>query len=155
MREPRDTQNKPMVVAVDGSAESEHALRWAAEQAPLIGCNLRIVTCYQHCYGGGEAQGVSWDHFESTKNSAQAQAPEVIERVMGTNEVEHVLSLGPIDAVLIDHSRGASMLVLGTRSSFGLRGKLRSSTTNRVTGKVTCPVMSIPLEAPVLQGARL
>lgn len=153
MRVARNSQNKPMVVAVDGSAESEHALRWAVDQASLIGCPLRIVTCYQHFYDVGEAAGVSWGHFESTKRSAQAQAFQVIERVMGTTDVDHVLSLGPVDSVLIDHSSEASMLVIGTRSSFGIRGKLRPSTTDRVTGKVNCPVISIPLDAPVLEGA--
>jgi len=155
MHETRETQSKPMVVAVDGSAESEHALRWAVDQASAMGCPLRIVTCYQHFYGTGETPGVSWDHFESTKRSAEALALEVIERVMGSVDVDHVLSLGPIDSVLIDHSRDASMLVIGTRSSFGIRGKLRSSTTDRVTGKVACPVMSIPLDAPALEGAGL
>lgn len=155
MRETRGNQGKPMVVAVDGSAESEHALRWAAEQSKLLGCPLRIVTCYQHFYGTGESSAVSWGHFESTKRSAEALALDVIERVMGTTDVDHVLSLGPIDSVLIDHSRDAAMVVIGTRSSFGIRGKIRSSTTDRVTGKVSCPVISIPPDAAVLEGAGL
>lgn len=155
MREARGVQMKPMVVAVDGSLESESALRWAVEQAEAMGCPLRIITCYQHYYAGGEVAGVSWDHFESTKRSAELQAQEVIERVMGTTDVDHVVALGPVDSAMIEHSKSASMLVLGTRSSYGLKGKLRSSATDRITGKVTCPVVSIPLEAPVLQGCGL
>jgi len=155
MRKTPGIEMKPMVVAVDGSAESEHALRWAADQAALMGCDIRIITCYQHYYGVGDAPGVSWGHFESTKHDAKVAAQASIERVLGTADVDHVLSLGPVDAVLIDHSRDASMLVLGTRSSYGLRSALRSSTTDRITGKVTCPVISIPLDATLMEGAGL
>ena len=144
---------KPMIVAVDGSAESASALRWASEQADAMGCSLKVITCYRHHYVAGETPGVSWDQFESTKRDARARALDVIESVLGAEPVDHVLALGPVENVLIDHSVDASMIVLGTRSSYGLRGALRSSTTDRITGRVQCPVVSIPLDASLLEGA--
>jgi len=148
-----DAVINPIIVAVDGSPESANALRWAETQAADLGCQLRVITCYRHHYVTGEADGVSWDHFESTKRSAQQRASEVITSVLGATDVDHIMALGPVDAVLIDHGRDASMIVLGTRSSFGLPETMRSSTTNRVTGKATCPVVAIPLDDPVLEGA--
>jgi nucleotide-binding universal stress UspA family protein len=142
---PRADRQQPIVVAVDGSRESANALRWAAGQAIELRKPLRIITCYEQHFVAGEAHGVSWDRFESTKKSVEAEAASVIEDVLGTAEFEHIVALGPVDRVLVDYSHDAEMIVLGTRSSTGLRGKLRSSTTNRVTGQVACPVMSIPL----------
>jgi len=153
MTEDTHAANATIVVAVDGSPESANALKWASTQADATGCKLRIITYYRHYYVAGESAGVSWEQFESTKLSAEARASEVIEDVLGSSDVDHIIALGPVDRVLIDHGRDASMIVLGTRSSFGLRGAVRSSTTNRVTGKVPCPVVSIPLDAPVLEGA--
>jgi len=143
----------PILVAVDGSAESAEALRWAASQAQTTGSDLKVITCYRHHYVQGEAPFVSWDQFESTKRSAQTRALDVIESVLGTDDVDHTLTLGPVDAALIDHGRDASMIVIGTRSSFGLPDTSRPSTTDRVTGKVRCPVVSIPLDTAVLEGA--
>ena len=151
----REIQAKPVLVAVDGSPESENALRWAKDRSSQTGVDLRIITCYQHFYTTGVEGAVSWDHFESTKKVSEARAVEVIERVLGTTDVDHVVALGPVDKVVADHSKEASMVVLGTRSSYGLRGRLRASTTDRITGKVTCPVVSVPLDSDALMGAGL
>jgi len=153
---PEDTtQVPPVTVAVDGSEESCHALRWAAEQAQVIGTYLRVVTCYSHQYAGGKASRVAWDRFASTKNEATAVAQAAIKKVLGTLDIEHVVTLGPVEAALIDQGADASMIVVGTRSAFAVEPRSYQSTTDRITGRVACPVVSIPLEAPVLAGAGL
>lgn len=149
----QSTASKPVVVAVDGSAESESALRWALEHADTHGLGVKIVTCYQHHIIAGESAGISWEQFESTKSAAKQAAECAIQAVAGADQADHILALGPVDAVLADHSRDASLVVVGTRSTTRLRQAVLGSTTNRITGTLACPVVSIPLETCELEGA--
>lgn len=120
MQQPTPLRNQPIIVAVDGSPETEAALERAARHARTHGHPLRIITCYRHIYERGSSQHVSWSSFTSTKNQARADAVETIRSVLGANPdvaFEHVLELGPLEPVLQDHARNAAMVVVPARHS--------------------------------------
>jgi nucleotide-binding universal stress UspA family protein len=77
----------------------------------------------------------------------------ILVAVFGHNDLDHVVALGPIERVLDDHSHDAAMIVVGTRATDSWLARLRGSVTNRLTGQVACPVVSVPLEEPAVAAA--
>ena len=57
---------------------------------------------------------------------------------------EHVVALGPIERVLDEHAADAALVVVGTRRRRRWYQRLMGSAVNRVTGRLDCPVVSIP-----------
>ncbi len=134
---------KPVLVAVDGSVESDAALRWAADYAEDHGLPLRVITASRHPDVPSDSAGAYWDTYQEAQNWARVKAAESIRRTLGRTDIDHVVELGSIDTVLIEASDNAAMIVVGTRNSGGFWAKFRGSLTNRITGKVACPVISI------------
>lgn len=142
---PTTHAHAPIVVAVDGSNESEKALQWALDQARSRRIDLRVLTCYQHTYTRGRSASVSWEGFHSNKGEVTERARRTIAAVAGKHNVEHVITRGPVESALQKHGNSASMIVLGTRNAIG-QGEDYRSITDHITGRVRCPVVSIPLE---------
>lgn len=135
---------KPIIVAVDGSPESAAALRWAVEHARLVGATVRAVTAYELPPTALDPLGGYWQLHRMAEEAARSRAHTVIEKVVGPAGIDHLVTHGTIDDVLCCAAGQASMVVLGTRSTDGWRDRIRSSLTNRITGRITCPVVSIP-----------
>lgn len=145
---PTHPNRSVIVVAVDGRPESAQALRWAARQAEHTGAGLRVVSAFDQPAVGSDAAGAYWRAFLSAEESTEARVGDVIDTVLGDGarrrpDVDHVVAPGVIDHVLADHSHDASMVVVGTRSTRRWSARLRPSLTNRITGKLDCPVVSV------------
>lgn len=95
---------------------------------------------------------MSWEEFHSNKGELTQRARRTIDAVVGKHGVEHVITRGPVESALQKYGNSASMIVLGTRSVIG-QGEGYRSITDRITGRVRCLVVSIPLERP-LAGSR-
>lgn len=137
-----------IVVAVDGRPESAQALRWAARQAETTGAGLRVVSAFDQPAVGSDAAGAYWRSYLSARESTQERVGDVIDTVLGDGarlrpDVDHVVAPGVIDHVLADHTHDASMVVVGTRCTRRWSARLRPSLTNRLTGKLDCPVVSV------------
>lgn len=148
-------RERTVVVAVNGTAESIAALRWAAATADDASMQLLIVTAFSRAHVGVDAPISCHDLQVDAEESARAAARRAIDAVFGatwgdhpdrhaTRPVRHVVDVGSIDAVLDRYATGAAMIVIGTRLRRRWWHRFRSSTTNRVTGAATCPVISIP-----------
>jgi nucleotide-binding universal stress UspA family protein len=136
----------PVVVAVDGSPESQHALGWAAGVARSDGRGLCVVTAFRSPPVVTDDLGTYWDHHQLTESAARVAAEAAIEAVFGPGAaVEHRVVHGSIEDVLRACAHEASLLVIGTRRTKAWHHRLRGSVTNRVTGSVSCPVVSVPL----------
>ena len=99
-----------------------------------------------------DAAGGYWDHLHAEESGARIRARETIADALGPDalhdgSIEHLVAMGPVERVVVDASRDASVVVIGTRSTEGWTAKLRGSLTNRLTGQLTCPVVSVPLPA--------
>lgn len=134
----------PIIVAVDGSPASRAALAWAHDHAIAHGLPLEVVTAYLEPFVAHEVTGVAADHLTVAEQNARERARIVIHDVLGRAAVPHRVLLGAIEDVLGEESHRAAMIVVGTRRRGGWLGRFRPSTTNRVTGLATCPVVSIP-----------
>lgn len=114
-----------IVVGVDGSDHSERALSWAVAQANATRRNLAVVHCASH----SEPAGVLTDAARFVGLLDEDLAMSV-----------HRIEDDPRDA-LVDLSRHASLLVLGSRGRGAVRSVLLGSVSASVARAARCPVV--------------
>jgi len=138
-----------IVVGVDGSAASEHAVRWAMSQAATAGVGVTAVRAWRKpplaLPAGGDdlPEYVLADELEAAEArllaeslaSASAQFPDVDLR----QEVVHA------DAVeaLVARSQAAVMVVVGSRGHGGFSSLLLGSVSHGVLHHARCPVVIV------------
>ncbi len=139
-----------IVVGVDGSAEAGAALRWALDEAALKGANLAVV----HAYSAPvpyEAFYAAGGHWPEMAEEARRAAEELVDEVLSGVEVPEgveisrqiVENVNPARA-LIDLSKDAAMVVVGSRGRGGFAGLLLGSVSQQVVSHARCPVVVIP-----------
>ncbi|MFL6141821.1 MAG: universal stress protein [Labedaea sp.] len=134
----------PIVVGIDGSDSSTHAARWAAVEALRRKLPLRLVHTYDIPLGyapgvvsphavreGMREQG--WEWLRAARDAVAALAPDL--------DPELVVEHGPVTPFLIDQSRQATMIVLGTRGLGGFAGLLVGSVSAALAGRAHSPVI--------------
>ena len=145
--ERRGQPPRTVVVAVDGGPASIAALTWARDTLIDPGDRIRIVTAYSSPLVASEVP-IRAEDLHDARGRAQQAAADAVRTVFGTDRpgavTEHVVAMGPIEAVLDKHVADAALVVVGTRRRRRWRERFRGSTTNRVTGRLNCPVVSIP-----------
>jgi nucleotide-binding universal stress UspA family protein len=148
-RPPARPTHDDIVVGIDGSAPSAAALLWAAEQALATNRRLRLVHTWQLSAAAAAAlTSGAGDYIEAATADARARATRWVLDVLGgtaagvrwTLEV-HEGAPGP---VLVDRSREARMLVVGTREHTGLRRALSGSVSHYALAHAEVPVIAVP-----------
>jgi nucleotide-binding universal stress UspA family protein len=112
-----------IVVGVDGSVHAERALRWAAEQALLERRPLVVLAA-----GDGA-------------EPAAREAVTLVQQTYPTLSVEGLTRSGDPRHVLIELSREAHLLVLGSHGRGPLRSLLLGSVSAAVSAHAACPVV--------------
>jgi nucleotide-binding universal stress UspA family protein len=139
-----------IVVGVDQSEGAKAALRFALEEAKLRQAKLRAVHAWQ--YGTIGAAGVESlypvvgaDLSEVRDAAEQALAATVCESLPETDsvEVEQRLVEGRPAGVLVNESRDADLLVVGSRGHGGFTGLLLCSVSQQVSHHAECPVVIV------------
>ena len=130
-------ERAPIIVVVDGSPGSMEALRWAAWQSQETEMPLEVLHCYPELEAGQHADRIPSVHEsrERTRatHSLQAALEESASLPYG---LRLVVAVGTPVAVLAQHLRPGSLLVLGAHSEAGLL-----SWSSR---KAQCPVVVVP-----------
>ncbi|MFG2109284.1 universal stress protein [Micromonospora chersina] len=154
--------NRPVVVGVDGSSTSLTAAEHAARAAVARSRPLHLVHGYLHPLGYGVPLnpydlGVPAPTEESQKMLEQVAAELVGRHPTLRVEVRQVAG-GP-GATLVEESRRAELVVVGSRGVGGFAGLLLGSVSNQVAQHAHCPVLvvrpaeqPIPVRGPVLVG---
>lgn len=151
-------EQQRIVVGVDGSAASEAALRWAADEAVRRHGKLQAVIAWRPSVAFGPPAGPP-----PRASSSLAERAEDAELLLDTAlssiggesgpvEVERRVMRGSPHRVLADAADGASMLVIGGRAG-KLAGKLPWSTGRQVVHDASCPVVVVPPEAVETQAS--
>lgn len=144
-----------IVVGVDGSPGSTRALMWAAAQAARCDASLRIVTAFLAPDLGPEAYEYGPPSKEVEAAAAEqarrraAEAVEQARRVLPADRVSTEVLPGGAAAVLIDQSRQADLLVVGSRGLGGFRGLLLGSVSHECVSHAACPVVVVRVNAEV------
>lgn len=135
---------KKVIVGIDGSPTSKEALRWAMRLAPALGCEVEAITAWEFpvivtMAGGGVLPG-TWvpedDARETLENTVKEIAPTAHMAVIEGHPAN----------VLIEASKNAEMIVVGSRGLGGFRGALLGSVSSGVSQHANCPVLVVPFK---------
>jgi nucleotide-binding universal stress UspA family protein len=132
-----------IVVGVDGSPSSEHALLWAARQAQLMAAELHAVIAWNFpsTYGWTPVvEDIDW------AESARSVLEQAVDNALGRGDAEkvhqHVVDGHPAPA-LLDAATDADLLVVGSRGHGGFTGMLLGSVSQHVVTHARCPVVVV------------
>lgn len=141
MTEPEDSRGR-IVVGVDGSASSKDALKWAAQQAEATGAALEVVTTWEWPTSFG------WVPPYPAEYDPEADAGKALEQtiaeVLGPSPsvaIRTRIAEGHPAPVLIELSRGADLLVVGSRGHGEFAGMLLGSVSEHCVTNAHCPVV--------------
>jgi nucleotide-binding universal stress UspA family protein len=139
-----------IVVGVDHSAGAWEALRFALTEARLRGASLRAIHTWQPPYSGaglGLTEGAyRAEELSELKSAAEAALNASIQEAIpgvGEVEIERQVIEGVPAAVLVEESRGAELLVVGSRGLGGFRGLLLGSVSQQCAHHAACPVVIV------------
>lgn len=142
--------NGDVVVGVDGSEGSALALRWAIDEAALRKVRLSVVhgwwTPYPIPPGG---LGLAPSDPQTFTEQSRALLHEMVDGAVGRAarppaDIELLPVEEPAAPALLERSRDAGLLVVGSRGRGGFAGLLLGSTSQQCTHHATCAVVVVP-----------
>ncbi|HZV24908.1 MAG TPA: universal stress protein [Acidothermaceae bacterium] len=135
----------PVIVGIDGSAESKNVLRAALEEANLRHSPLVVMSAL---FVHSRAEGVL--DRERAFAAAQANANYSLEELLGilsteygTVEVSQSLPIGYPAEVLANASMSAQLLIVGSHGGGGFSGMKLGSIAHAVVHNAHCTVMVV------------
>ena len=132
-----------IVVGVDGSPDAARALAWAIDEAKRRGMKVLLVHGVEvgavaaSPYGGGSV-------LEQLEDSGRMLLAEAVDVVKAAGlPFDCRMEIGSGAHAVIEASRGAELLVVGSRGHGGFVGMLLGSVSNACTHHAHCPVVVI------------
>ncbi|MCL4423376.1 MAG: universal stress protein [Actinobacteria bacterium] len=136
-----------IVVGIDGSEEASRALQWAIEEARLRSAVLEIVsTWYLPGYGWGDVTPAPGDpglQFAANARGMVEEAASQARLALPGIEVVATALEGSPAAVLVELSKDAGLLVVGSRGRGGFKGLLMGSVSQECTAHAHCPIVIV------------
>ncbi|SFE86456.1 universal stress protein [Blastococcus tunisiensis] len=145
-----------VVVGVDGSAGSRVALVAAIEEATRLDGVVEVVSSFQVTDLWSDLSSVVVPSSDKVRARIAGHAREQVAAVLGENpatdgapEIRFEVHEGAAGEVLIRQSRGAAVLVVGSRGRGAFRSLLLGSIALDCAVHAPCPVMVVrPLAGP-------
>lgn len=143
---------KRILVGVDASPPSVQALERAADEARLRGATLEVVHAFNPpdqstAFPVLPEKGADKRDLEAEREKANdklgAWLAESAVDLAGLEVEWCVLANNRPTEVLIDRSRDADLVVVGSRGRGGFRGLLLGSTSDQVVRHAKCPVLVV------------
>jgi nucleotide-binding universal stress UspA family protein len=137
-----------ILVGVDGSAASMHALDWAAAEARTRGRTLHVVCSYTLPSFTAASLDGGYAALDDTaiQQGARAVLSEARQRAQAPGlEVVTTVATGDAAAVLVEMSRDASLAVVGTRGKGGFADRLLGTVSSTLPAHAHCPTVVVPL----------
>ena len=142
-----------IVVGVDGSAHAQRALEWAMREGALRQVEVTVMTV-------NPAEASPWTGRRLTmpaEAEAKEQSRQAIEKAVAQAAGEigaqqpasvtiSVFSGFPARS-LIDASRDADLVVIGSRGAGGFEALVLGSISSQVVHHAACPVVVVPSDA--------
>ena len=138
-----------LIVGIDGSHNSQHALDVAIAEAALRHAPLTVIAVHQ-VMAGYSGHGVAFPGDDAladkAREAAQAEVDGVLANV-GDSRPSSVTVRGvsglPAEAIL-DAAKDADLIVLGSRGAGGFSRLLMGSVSSQVTHHAHVPVLIVP-----------
>lgn len=136
-----------IVVGVDGSEQSKLALRWAAYVARLGSATIDAVMAWDYPVTFGWSAGWSSpDSGWTPQEDAEKALAETLAEVYGEQPpagLRQFVQQGNAAKVLLDHTRDATLLIVGSRGHGGFAGLLLGSVSASCAEHAPCPVLVV------------
>jgi nucleotide-binding universal stress UspA family protein len=141
-------QSRPIVVGVDGSKPSRLALGRAVREAEAHSNKVLAISAYGFPGVAAAGPGFSFAPAEMqalADNCRDVLAAEIAEASEGhpSVRIEGKVFQGPAAQVLIDASKRAEVLVVGSRGHGGFVGLLLGSVSQQCVIHAHCPVLVV------------
>jgi nucleotide-binding universal stress UspA family protein len=138
------TDNPRIVVGVDGSPLSINALEFAIEETQLRHGQLHVTYAYpvmERPVTGSTGK----DYYEQVETEAREFMEGIMSSAPATDgiDVEWLAVPGNPAEVLIEASRGAALLVVGSRGVGGFMGLMMGSVSTQCVHHSHCPVLVV------------
>lgn len=153
-------ERRLVVAGVDGSAQSVAALRWAARYADATGAVVRAVFAWHYPTAAGQPPvGMAPPPVrQETEEMLRSVLDDAVARAFPADAaVEKQLSYGHPAQVLIEESKDADLLVVGSSGHGAFTGMLVGSVSIHCVTGAFCPVTvvrGIEAEAEAEAGPR-
>ncbi len=142
----------PVVVGIDGSAAAINAARWAVDEAVSRGVPLRLVHVCDQTPGGSVESDSSAAHCAKTTLYAARCA---VRSSGKTVDVQATARRGDIDRILVEESRQAAMICVGSVGIGRAISRLFGSSAVALANHSHCPVAIIRTNSELPQQNRV
>ena len=140
-----------IIVGVDGSGHSQRALEWAMKEAAMRHAPLTVLAVHPAVvgyFGGVVTSEGDLELTEQTQAAVKVEADRALAVLSGPHPESVTVKAVhgfPVEE-LVSASKGADMVVLGSRGVGGFSRMLMGSTAGQVVQHAHCPVLIIPPE---------
>jgi nucleotide-binding universal stress UspA family protein len=136
-----------IVVGVDGSDSSIKALDWAVAEAEVRDAPLEIVCAYTVPRFGSTSVDAAYLDVGTSALSEGAGAvlkAAVARAKERRDRVEGILEVGDAAGVLVERSKRAGLMVVGTRGRGGFAERLLGTVSTALPVHAHCPTVVVP-----------
>jgi nucleotide-binding universal stress UspA family protein len=140
-----------IIVGVDGSGHSQRALEWAMKEAAVRHVPLTVLTVHPSIvgyFGGVVTTPQDQEQTEQVQVAVRTEADKVLTTLEGPHpesvKIRAVHGF-PVEE-LINASKEADLVVLGSRGMGGFTRMMLGSTAGQVVQHAHCPVTIVPHE---------
>jgi nucleotide-binding universal stress UspA family protein len=130
-----------VVVGVDGSTDSEAALRWADHYAQSTGASLRVVVAWQRAMSYGYP--MMFEGYAPDRDARQVAEKAVTELHIDADRVTIETPDGPAGHALVQASEDADLLVVGHHGQRVVATLLLGSVSNHCVHHAKIPVVVV------------
>jgi len=140
-----------IIVGVDGSGHSQLALQWAMKEAAMRHAPLTVLTVHPAIvgyFGGVVTSPGDLELTEQTQAAVKVEADRALAGLSGPHPESVTVKAVhgfPVEE-LVSASKGADIVVLGSRGVGGFSRMLMGSTAGLVVQHAYCPVLIVPPE---------
>lgn len=140
VRDGQAATSGPVVVGLDGSDAARVALGFAVERAAQRDVPLRVLRVWEPSGDRWAPPGFDPDEVTTDERAAAEQELARWRETFPDVPVELRVCPGNPAALLVEASREAQLVVVGTRGRGGLRGMLLGSVSQQLVQHAHCPV---------------
>ena len=130
-----------VVVGIDGSVDSNAALKWAEHYAISTGASLRLVATWMwpQTYGAP----LAFDNFQPDELTHTVLEKATTELTIPAERVETICRQGGAGPILVAESEDAELLVVGSHGHSVVTTVLIGSVSAYCVHHASCPVVVV------------
>lgn len=130
-----------IVVGVDASDSAHQAAQWAADEAVLRGRGLTLASAVLPASTiGGLGIPPALDYLDAIRSDAHERLAALAEQ-LPISDIQTSVDIATPSGLLLEASKSADMIVLGSRGTGGFAGLLLGSVGSQVAAGSHCPVV--------------